>query len=111
MFVPDVAFVFVTLMIAPRTVCAVEAFAPLMAIFSPVSVLDAAAVEVEAIENTLPEVTDDDENSNPFPVVKLLAVPRTPAVAPVPVVTVGAKATRVPSLVRVEISPTVPALS
>jgi hypothetical protein len=54
-FVPDVAFVFVTLIDAPVTVCAVVPFAPLMAMFSPFSVDDAAAVEVLAILTTLPK--------------------------------------------------------
>ena len=74
LFVPLVAFVFVTLIAAPVTVCAVVPFAPLMAIFSPLSVDEAAAVEVEAIFTTLPDVTELDEMSTPLPVVRLFAV-------------------------------------
>lgn len=110
LFVPLVAFVFVTEIDAPVTVCAVVPFAPLMAMFKPFSVLDAAAVEVLAILTTLPEVTELDEKLTPVPVVNELAAKTTPEVAPVPVVTVGAKVTIVPSVVSVEIPPKLPAL-
>jgi hypothetical protein len=81
-----------------------------MAMFSPFNVDDAAAVEVLAMLTTLPDVTELDEKLMPVPVVSELAAKTTPDVAPVPVVTVGAKVTIVPSVVSVEIPPKLPAL-
>jgi hypothetical protein len=87
--VPLVAFVFVTLIAAPVTVCAVVPFAPLMAMFNPFSVDDVAAVEVEAILTTLPEVTELEAKFAPVPVVSESAATLKPELVPVPVVTVA----------------------
>lgn len=59
-FVPEVPFVFVTLIVAPVTVCALVPFAPDIAMFSP-STPVAPAVEVEAMLTIEPEVTELDE--------------------------------------------------
>ena len=86
---PEVAFVFVTEIAAPVTVCAVVPFAPEMAMFNPFNVDDAAAVEVEAIFTTLPLVTELDAKFAPVPVVSESAATLKPDDVPVPVVTVA----------------------
>ena len=97
---------------APYVVIVLVAFAPDVETNNPVFVLLAAAVPVAAIETTLPDVIELDENVNASPVVKLFAVAFSPEVAPVPVVTPEAKASSEPSEVKVLICPTtLPAVS
>ena len=89
-------------------VCVEVAFAPLVATLNAVLVLLAAAVPVAAIFTTRPDETDEDENSKALPVVRLFAVAFNPAVLPLPVVTVAAIASNVPSDENVLIPPKLP---
>ena len=100
-FTPEVAFVLVTEIFAPVTVCPLDALAPVEVIFTRVRVLLAAAVLVEAMLIKLPELMELVEKLIPVPVVREFAAKTTPDEAPVPVVTVGVNVTIVPSVVKV----------